>query len=211
MKLGYIAAVAALAVLAQGVAPARAHCDTLDGPVVKEAQAALAKGEITPVLKWIKAEHEKELRAAFEKTLKVRSGGTDAQELADRYFLETLVRLHRAGEGAPYEGLKAAGTDLGPAIVSADRALESGSDEALVKLLSDALIDGVRRRHHEAVEARKHAADSVEAGRTYVTAYVEFVHFVERLDQAIKRSAHEAERHDEAAIAPKAKAPSHQH
>jgi hypothetical protein len=31
---------------------AGAHCDTLDGPVVMTAKAALEKGDVTPVLKW---------------------------------------------------------------------------------------------------------------------------------------------------------------
>ena len=76
-----------------------AHCDTLDGPVVKTAKTALEKGEVTPILKWVKKENETEIRDLFKKTLTVRSKGKEAQELADMYFLETLVRLHRAGEG----------------------------------------------------------------------------------------------------------------
>jgi len=92
--------------LAQSVASA--HCDTLDGPVVTEGKTALEKGDVTPVLKWVKKEYESEIRTAFEKTLVVRSKGLEASELADMYFFETLVRLHRAGEGAPYTGLCAA-------------------------------------------------------------------------------------------------------
>ena len=83
-----------------------AHCDTLDGPVVKTARAALEKGDVTPILKWVKKENEAEIRDLFKKTLSVRSKGKEAQELADMYFLETLVRVHRAGEGEPYTGLK---------------------------------------------------------------------------------------------------------
>jgi hypothetical protein len=85
-----------------------AHCDTLSGPVVLTAKAALEKGDVTPVLKWVKKEDEKEIREAFARTLAVRKQSTDARELADTYFFETLVRIHRAGEGAPYTGLKAA-------------------------------------------------------------------------------------------------------
>ena len=33
---------------------ARAHCDTLDGPVVTTAKAALEKGDVTPLLKWVR-------------------------------------------------------------------------------------------------------------------------------------------------------------
>jgi hypothetical protein len=88
---------------------ASAHCDTLDGPVVMTAKAALEKGDVTPVLKWVRKEDEKEIREQFKKTLTVRAKGPEAKELADMYFFETLVRIHRAGEGAPYTGLKSAG------------------------------------------------------------------------------------------------------
>ena len=86
--------------------PAFAHCDTLDGPVVLDAKAALEKGDVTPVLKWVKKDNEKEIRKVFSHTLAVRKLNPEARELADHYFFETLVRVHRAGEGAPFTGLK---------------------------------------------------------------------------------------------------------
>ncbi|MDD5642387.1 MAG: DUF6448 family protein, partial [Syntrophales bacterium] len=84
---------------------AGAHCDTVDGPVVAAARLALAKGEVTPVLKWVPKDDEGEIRAVFQKTLRVRTKGPEAKDLADRYFFETLVRMHRASEGEPYTGL----------------------------------------------------------------------------------------------------------
>jgi hypothetical protein len=160
--------------------PAGAHCDTVDGPVVATAKAALEKSDVTPVLKWVQQEQEGEIRQAFQQTLVVRSKGGEAQTLADRYFFETLVRLHRAGEGAPYTGLKPAG-EVEPGIAAADKALESGSVDALVKEVTERLAAGVRERFTHALEAKKHADESVEAGREFVEAYVEYVHYVERL------------------------------
>jgi hypothetical protein len=101
--------------------------------------------------------------------------------LADRFFFETLVRVHREGEGAPYSGLKPAGTPVDPGIDASDTALETGSVDALVKMLAAEVDKGLRHRFAEAAEARKHASESVEKGREYVTAYVEFVHYAERL------------------------------
>ncbi|MFO7983733.1 MAG: DUF6448 family protein, partial [Desulfuromonadales bacterium] len=88
---------ALLIALAISLAPAqaRAHCDTLDGPVVEDARRALEKGDVTTVLKWVRAEDEKQIRAAFEHTTAVRELGSEAQKLADRFFFETLVRIHR--------------------------------------------------------------------------------------------------------------------
>ena len=157
-----------------------AHCDTLAGPVVMTAKVALEKGDITTVLKWVKKENEGEIREAFKKTLAVRIQGKEAKELADMYFFETLVRLHRAGEGAPYTGLKPA-EEIEPIIAETDKALESGSVENLVKKVSDAMSAGIRKRFAHARETKNHADESVVAGREFVEAYVDFTHYVERL------------------------------
>jgi hypothetical protein len=172
-----------------------AHCDTMDGPVVAAAKLALEKSDVTPVLKWVKPEQETEIRAAFQKALVVRKQSAEAKDLADPYFFETLVRMHRASEGEPYTGLKPAGSAIEPVIAEADKAIASGKSDALLKDVSDTMSAGIRKRHQRVVEARKHADDSVAAGREYVAAYVEFVHYVERLHQvaAGEATSHEAE------------------
>jgi len=170
-----------------------AHCDTLDGPVVKDAKVALDKGDVKPVLKWVPKSSEEEIEAAFKKTLAVRSKGAEAQELADRYFFETLVRVHRAGEGAPFTGLKPAGTAPEPAVQAADKALESGSVDALVDLVARDVADGIRRRFARTVEKKKHAEHNVEAGREYVAAYVDYVHYVEGIHAAATSVHHHGE------------------
>ena len=167
---------------------ASGHCDTLDGPVVLTAKAALEKGDVTPVLKWVKREQEDEIRAAFKKTLAVRAKGADAMELADVYFFETLVRIHRAGEGAPYAGLKPAGA-VEPIVAAADKALEMGSGEHLVKEVTDKAAAGIRERYTKVLEKKKQADRSVEAGREFVEAYVDYVHYVERLHLDAARGA----------------------
>jgi hypothetical protein len=120
------------------------HCDGIDGPVVKAAQQALAKGDVNPILIWVRANDEAEIRRVFAKTLAVRKLNPEARELADLYFFETLVRIHRAGEGAPYTGLKPAGRDLGPAIPAADKAIETGALEPLLKLITSESTNGLR-------------------------------------------------------------------
>ncbi len=173
---------AAAAVLSAGAAgSALAHCDTLDGPVVSKAREALEKKNVDVVLPWVAAKDEGEIRHAFELATAVRGKGEKEKELADRYFFETLVRVHRAGEGAPYTGLKGAGLDPGPAIPAADKALETGNPKALLELIDGKTREGIHRYFAAAVEKRKHAGESVEAGREYVQAYVPYLHFVERL------------------------------
>ncbi|MDH3574891.1 MAG: DUF6448 family protein [Desulfobacteraceae bacterium] len=162
-----------------------AHCDTLDGPVVAAARKALTSGDVTPVLKWVADDDEQMIRSAFQKTLEVRQLGTQARDLADMYFFETLVRIHRAGEGAPYTGLKL-GPNIDPAVALADKALESGSVDKLVNILADATDKGIRKRFDEALKAKKHADESVTAGRKFVESYVIFTHYVEGLHSMIK-------------------------
>lgn len=153
----------------------------MDGPVIKDAQAALASGDVTPVLKWVKPKAEATIREIFRRALAVRAMGPEARDLADQLFFETLVRVHREGEGAPYMGIEPAGTAIDPAIAAADEALDKASVEVLAKMLTTEIDNGLRERFGRAVEAKKHAAEDVEGGRAYVSAYVEFMHYAERL------------------------------
>jgi Family of unknown function (DUF6448) len=167
-----------------------AHCDGLDGPVVKAAQKALQTGNVNLVLIWVSKKDEVEVEEVFQKALDVRKLSPEARALADRYFFETLVRVHRAGEGAPYTGLKAAGRDLGPAIPAADRALDEGSVRPLLKILMDTSQDSIREYFGHAIARKNFSKDDVEAGRQYVKAYVELIHYVEHLYEAAKNPAH---------------------
>jgi hypothetical protein len=171
-----------------------AHCDTMDGPIIKNGQKALETGDINLVLMWIQKKDEAELKQAFQKAREVRKLNRAAKELADRYFLETFVRLHRAGEGAPFTGIKPAGTEFGPAVERADKALESGSIDDLLKLMTEALVRGIREHFERAMALKKHAGESVEAGREFAEAYVKYVHYVEKLyDDATAKTAHHGE------------------
>lgn len=162
-----------------------AHCDTLEGPVVKTARIALENKDISPLLKWVKAEDETTIREAFQKTLAVRKMGPEARDLADLYFFETLVRIHRAGEGAPYTGLKP-GDHVDPAVALADKALRTGSADQLVKTLTAAVGKGIHKRFTRTMETQKHADENVAAGREFVEAYVVFTHYVEGLHAIVK-------------------------
>lgn len=179
-KTAIAAAALSLTALA-APAPAAAHCDSMDGPVVRAAQKALAAGEVTPVLMWVGPEHEPEIRRAFERTMKVRSQGGEARELADLWFFETLVRVHRTGEGAPYTGLKPAGYEPSPGIAAADRALEAANGHLLIERTGENAAGALRERYERVMALRDFDPQDVEAGRRYVHAYVDYIHFVEEL------------------------------
>lgn len=184
---------AALALLAASAwtVPARAHCDTLDGPVVSTARQALASGNINPVLAWVRKRDEGEIRRAFQSALDVRKSGGAARALADTYFFETVVRVHRVGEGASYTGLKPAGTTE-PPVAAADTAIETGRLQALAKVISDRTEQGLHRHFEQVMAKKKYDLNDVEAGRAYSNAYVEFVHYAERLYNAAETMAPDA-------------------
>ncbi len=168
-----------------------AHCDGMDGPVITAAKQALETGDVRLVLIWVSKNDEAEIRTAFQKTLAVRKLNAEAKELADIYFFETLVRVHRAGEGEPYTGIKPAGRDLGPAIPAADKAIADGKLEPLYKLLTGKMHEGLHKKFKEVMTHKDFKKDDVEAGRKFVEAYVPFLHYVEALyDAAAKGEGH---------------------
>jgi Family of unknown function (DUF6448) len=174
---------------------AQAHCDAVDGPVATAAVKSLDTRNVNLILPFAPAQAEPELSAAFEQALAVRGKGPEAKTLADRYFMETAVRLHRAGEGAPYTGLQPAGTDFGPAIPAAETALETGKTDELTALMAEQVAHGIADRfqhamaHHSATKEPAAAAD-VAAARQRVSAELAFIGYVEAIYLATKGGAH---------------------
>lgn len=158
-----------------------AHCDSMEGPVVKASKKVLESGNINYVLIWVSADNEKEIQVLFEKALRVRQLGTDAKELADMYFFETVVRLHRMGEGEGYTGLKPVGYKPEKGIEAADVAIETNS--------IDKLLSGLNKKHHSKIKnyfndlqsKKNYDVNDVKAGRKYVESYVHFIHYVETI------------------------------
>jgi len=200
--IGRFAGVAAIAAafLAIGAGPVSAHCDTMDGPVIQAAQKALETGKVEQVLVWVQKKDEAAIREAFAKTREVRKLNPAARELADMYFFETLVRIHRAGEGAPYTGIIPAGAVVEPAVEHADKALEEGKPDEILSFVTEAVAKGIRHHFERAWHAKQHASHSVEAGREFVGAYVPYVHYVERLSlDAAMTGGHHGEAHEKKA------------
>jgi hypothetical protein len=177
------------------------HCDSLDGPVVTAARRALGMHDVSEVLPYVKRDGEAEVIAAFDKTIAVRNGDPVVNEVADLYFFETVVRVHRAGEGAPFTGLKPAGLSNGPVIPAAERAIERGEPAELIQLLTARVRLEVERRFAEVMELKERADDSVEDARAYVEASLGLQVWSHGLYQAAERGGHGGEV-GEAALAP---------
>lgn len=173
-----------------GMQSAQAHCDSLDGPVAKTVQKALEDGNVNPVLAYAPAAAEAEIRTAFEKSRMVRGLRADARALADQAFMETVIRLHRAGEGAAYTGLKPAGADHGLVIPAAEHAVETGDMAKLKAILVEEIEHALRERLVHVQELQKKAsrepktAAEVPHARERISAELGFITFAEVLRQA---------------------------
>ncbi len=146
------------------------HCDSMDGPVVTAGRKALEVGDVALALAFVPREGEAEVAAAFDRARLVRIEAPAAKEVGDLYFFETLVRVHRAGEGAPYTGLKPAGLDVGPVIPLAERSIETGSGTELSSFLCRVVAREVEDRLARVLELRTHADGNLDANRAYVEA-----------------------------------------
>ncbi|MBI3993523.1 MAG: hypothetical protein HY342_09630 [Candidatus Lambdaproteobacteria bacterium] len=167
------------------------HCDSLDGPVVTAARKALDADDVELILPYVPQSGEAEVRAVFEQVQRARRDGTAARDVAERYFFETVVRIHRAGEGAPFTGLKPAGLDTGPVIPVAEEAIESGSPDHLIHLLSDTLRHEISQRFAHLQHLRGHAGDDVAGARAYVESMLGLQVYSHQLFQAMHSDPHE--------------------
>ncbi|MFW6138681.1 MAG: DUF6448 family protein [Spirochaetota bacterium] len=167
------------------------HCDSMDGPVVKAAQQALKSEDVNLILPYVPREGEQEVIKAFEKVVEARKNGDSAREVADRYFFETVVRIHRAGEGAAFTGLKPAGLDVGPVIPAAEKAIETGSVDELVNLLCETVRTEAKHRFDQVMHFKPHAKESVERAREYVEAMLGLQVWSNKLYTCVKTELHE--------------------
>ena len=174
---------------------AQAHCDSIDGPVASAAVKALDTDNVNLILPFAPVSAEAEMTDAFRQALVVRAGGGEAKELADRYFMETAVRLHRAGEHAPYTGLKPAGIDFGPAIPAAEQTLETRDLKPVLEVLTEAMAHGAAAKfehaaHLQAASQEPASHAEVAAARELVSAELAFIGYVESIYLATQSSGH---------------------
>lgn len=156
-----------------------AHCDTMDGPLIADARKAIVQNNVNYALKWVRSENETEIKDAFNLMMKVRGLTPDAQVLAEKYFFETLVRIHRSGEGVPFTGVKPSGTPIDEKVLAADKSIEVGNLSPLKGLVSEKDMPELTERFKKVMSLKNFNVNNVEAGREYIKAYVQFFKFAE--------------------------------
>jgi hypothetical protein len=168
---------------------ALAHCDSYDGPVIKDARKAFARNNVDLVLKWVSQDQEEEIISLFRKTYDLKDGDSTVFNIVEKHFLETLVRLHRETEGAPYTGLKPAGTTR-PIIQLSDTAISAGSIDDLAEKLTSHIRNIVYDKYRTVVLLDEVKDDSVEKGREFVEAYVDYTHTLEAIHDILEGDGH---------------------
>lgn len=167
------------------------HCDSLDGPVVKAATAALETRNVDLVLPYVPEQSEHEVKEAFAQALHVEPLAPEAKKLADEWFFENVVRIHRAGEGAPYTGIKPAGLGHGPVVPVAEQAIETGSADELVTLLTGMVEEAIRERFTHVMHRKANADGDLEANRAYVEAMLGLQVWSHSIYEALHANPHE--------------------
>jgi len=161
-----------------------AHCDSYDGPVIKDALKALDKNNVQLVLKWIEPHQEMEIVPLFNKTYSLKNEDPQIYSIIEKHFLETLVRLHRETEGAPFTGLKPAGS-MTPLVEMADNSIAEENVEDVIKTVTNHLEQLLRERYDSVIKLSKTKNDSPKQGREYVHAYVQYTHTLEFLEHLL--------------------------
>lgn len=148
------------------------------GPMMKAAQMALESGNARHILIWLPEGSENTLRNLLEKACCEQY--SQKRVAADWYF-ENVQRLHRAGMRSNYSGIEDVIFGEMPVIRKADEAIETGNFEGLSGLVPDMDIPELRQRFDTIRGMRNYPAGNLSAGRTFVSAYLEFMLYLYNL------------------------------
>lgn len=162
---------------------ADAHCDTMDGPAVKDAIRAMDTGNVNYALKWVQPKYEAEVSRAFRMSMKVKDINADTKNLAEQYFFEILLRDHRAGEGVAFDGVKPHGWPVDERVKAADQSIALGNLEPLKGLVEPDKWPELQRRFQKVMSLKDFDVNRVAEGREYIEAYVQFFKFAEGEDE----------------------------
>lgn len=202
IKFGALALLGSLMLIFSTPLAAQAHCDSADGPVVTAAKQALEKNDVNLAFPYVGPQYEKEVAIAFDKAMAGGTAGGEAKAVAEIYFAETTVRLHRATENAPYNGIQPAGQNYGPALPAAEKAIETGNTEELKKVLNEAVSKQVDEQYRNVTAKKVEPNASVNDKRESIEAQFGFEKYALGLyESAMGKKVATGDSHGEGATA----------
>jgi hypothetical protein len=158
---------------------ASAHCDTMEGPTVADGYKAIENNNVNYVMKWVGPQYEKEITDKFNLTMKVKDLSPEAKQLAEQYFFSEVIRVHRAGENAPFDGLKPVGTPIDEKVKAADESIAVGNLSPLEGMIEQDKMPELKERFEKVMSLKDFDVNNLEEGREYIEAYVKFFKFAE--------------------------------
>lgn len=193
--------VAAAAIMTIIPLTASAHCDTMEGPTVADGYKAIESGNVNYALKWVQPEYETDITNKFNLIMKMKDLSPEAEEVAEQYFFSELVRVHRAGEGAAFDGLKPSGTPVDEVVAAADESIEVGNLGPIKELHEEGLIpeermSEIEERFEKVMSLKDYDVNDLEEGREYIESYVGFFKYAEGEEEGHGAGAHGKEAAD---------------
>jgi len=152
-----------------------------DGPVTKAAKAALETGIANRILIWIPEESENTLKNLFERACCARSIRQDGRNRTAEWYFETVNRLHTASHGLNTLSISTKTPEEKATILLVEGACESGNFEDIATRISDTPAGEMRQRFEDLMKKRNNCEENCVAGRMYVSAFVDFIAFVNNL------------------------------
>ncbi len=111
--------------------------------------------------------------------------GKDAKEVADDWFFENTIRLHRAEKEHRTPGMKPAGLSEGPVVPRAEKAIETGDPKESIGFILKTVEDDLTHRFHHVMEKKKYDVNDVAAGREFIEAFIGWVVYSHHLYMSV--------------------------
>jgi len=157
------------------------HMSFDNDPVMSAAKKALETGKAHYILIWIPEESENTLKNLLEKvccTLNTQKDGND--HIVDWYF-ETIKRLHSGYYGSRNLNIPTKTPEEKTIIFLVERACESGNFEVITTIIPDTPAGEMRQRFNDVMKKRNYTVENITDGRVYVSAFTDFIAFVNSL------------------------------
>jgi hypothetical protein len=152
-----------------------------DGPVISAAKRALETGNAHYILIWIPEESENTVKNLLEKAYCERYTQKNAYNHIVDWYFETINHLHSVHYGPYNLTISTKAPEEKTIIFLVERTCESGNFEEITTVIQDTPSGEMRQRFNDVMKKRNYGVENIAAGRVYVSAFTDFIAFVNNL------------------------------